>query len=245
MRKKYLFRELLVIPLVFLQSFLTVVGDKVPLPAEDMLLFSIAGRVSEELVQAVILATDQMVFLLLFLLLFGDFLAEQLRTGAVYQFSRMLSRRFWYYHQIGSFTGYSFGYAFLYVGLHAIVTVIASEPGPGNGFFMIFVKLFCIVGLLLLLFGLLCNWLCSMTGVAPGVVICMGLTAICAVLAAQPGIVSWIQMLNPAYYPIELFSERREALGKAGVLCIETAIVSVAAGLYFCRKDIYPADGEG
>lgn len=245
MRRKYLFRILLVIPLVFFQSILTVIGERVPLPAEDMLLYSVAGSVTDEFTQAVVLATGQIVFLFLFLLLFGDFLSEQLRTGAVYQFSRLPSRKSWYIQQIGWLIVYAAGYAILYIGLHAIVALIISDIGPGVVFPVIVLKLICIYSLLMILFGILCNWLCSITGVASGVVISMILTAICAVTAAQMKVPTFVQLINPAHYPMELFYENGRAFGKVLILLIETIVLIVPAGFYYCRKDIYPAEGEG
>ncbi len=81
MMRRYVRRLFLPVPLVLLQRCLDISAGADPEAPEVMLLHAVAGRVTSGGVSAFVLTWECVAFLLLFLVLYGDFIAEQQRTG--------------------------------------------------------------------------------------------------------------------------------------------------------------------
>ena len=121
MQKRYLIGLACPVPLVLFQRCLDLTAEKSGQTPETLLLNAVAGKITSDAVASFVLATGCIVFLVLFLLLFGDSIAQQQRTGAVYRFSRMPSRHPWFLRQFFTLGGCAFAYCGIYVFLHALI----------------------------------------------------------------------------------------------------------------------------
>ena len=67
------------------------------------------------------------------------------------------------------------------------------------------------------------------------------LSALATGAGQDPRILEW----DPAGFPGECFVEQRIFLKKTGILLLEAAAVVAEAGRFFCRRDIFAAEGDG
>lgn len=232
------------IPVVLLRRFLDFSPSGDSSSPTDSLLGALVGMVTQDLTSAVILATEQVVFLVIFVLLFGDSISSQQRLGAVYRFSRMPRRTPWYLYGLLALGGWAGIYCGVYVGLNALVSLLVCgghEPCFGTTA----LALWGIFTLIAWLAGLGCTLLCGRFGASIGGAVTMGLVLALST-AAYYGIGgSWAAALNPMSFTRQTFAAPWSAAGKAAILSGELALLALGAGRYFCTKDIFPVEEEG
>ena len=95
MRRKYLYRVGLAILPVWMGRYIEIVGEKSSESIADTLINGIFGRVTGDAGSRFVIAIGQAIFLVLFLILYGDCIAARQRIGAVYFFSRISNRKKW------------------------------------------------------------------------------------------------------------------------------------------------------
>lgn len=93
MRKKYLYRVGLAILPVWMGRYIELVGEKSTDSVVNILINGIFGRVTGDSGSRFVIAIGQAIFLVLFLILYGDCIAARQRVGAVYFFSRISNRK--------------------------------------------------------------------------------------------------------------------------------------------------------
>lgn len=93
MRKKYLYRVGLAILPVWMGRYIELVGEKSTDSVVNVLINGIFGRVTGDSGSRFVIAIGQAIFLVLFLILYGDCIAARQRVGAVYFFSRISNRK--------------------------------------------------------------------------------------------------------------------------------------------------------
>lgn len=86
MRRKYLYRVGLAILPVWMGRYIEIVGEKSSESIADTLINGIFGRVTGDAGSRFVIAIGQAIFLVLFLILYGDCIAARQRIGAVYFF---------------------------------------------------------------------------------------------------------------------------------------------------------------
>ncbi len=245
MRKRYWRRMLYCVPVVLLKRCLDL-AEKYSEAPEQLLLNAVAGKVTDNFVATFALTTESIVFLVLFLILFGDCISEQQRTGAAYRFSRMPSRRPWFLRSFIALGGYAFGYCGVFIGLHALISLMTSEAAASAELWSISLSLWIVFSLIAWCFATGCNLLCGRFGASVGVMLCVLLTIVLSVLSAIQGMPLWAQLVDPASFIEEIFTSGWRAwIAKSGILCVELLAVTVPAGRYFSTKDIFESEGDG
>lgn len=245
-RKRYVRVLLLPALLALSQRFLDLAGAPSEMPAADLLLNAVAGKITSNSSVSFVLAVEHATFLFLFLLLFGDMVAEQQRTGAVYIFPRMPSRTRWYVRQTLALGGCAFAYCGVYLLCHAAISgFISAEPGGARALWEAAARLWIVFSVIVWALTLAGNLLCGRFGASVGTVVCVVPAILLLAASMRPGLSPRAMYLNPVAMSEEIFTSLRSALIKFGVLCAELAVVFAAAGWYFCTKDIFSAEGEG
>lgn len=245
MRKRYLIGLACPVPLVLLQRCLDLAAEKTGQTPETLLLHAVAGQITSDAVTSFVLATGCIIFLVLFLLLFGDSIAQQQRTGAVYRFSRMPSRHPWFLRQFFTLGGCAFAYCGIYIFLHTLISIRISDMYISLQTYIVSLSLWVVFSLIAWGFAAGCNLLCGRFGTSIGVMLCVLLLTILAALSTREEIPQWVQMINPASFPETVFTDLRTMLQKIGILCLELLAVGFPAGRYFCTKDIFAMEGDG
>ena len=92
MNRRRLRPLLLPVGVAFFQNMLLIFGEPGEVTPADMLINAFVSRQTGEFRSAMILAMENTLVLMLFLIFYGDSVAAQQRTGAVYRFSRMADR---------------------------------------------------------------------------------------------------------------------------------------------------------
>ncbi len=243
MGRRYFWRLVWPVPLVLLQRCLDLAAGADRRPPAELLINAVAGRITNDAATSIVLVSECIVFLLLFLVLYGDSVAEQQRTGAVYRFSRMPSRNTWFCRQTLALGGFAFGYCGIYVFLHG---VISRYLGKGGGtFWPVVLSVWLVFSLIAWTFGMGCNGLCGRFGASVGVVVSAMALILLAAMSIWQVLPWWIQMVNPASFLEAVFTDWTVAARKAGVLCLELLGVTVPIGRYFCKKDLFVVEGDG
>lgn len=245
MRKLYYKRLVYPIPLVLLQRCLDLTPQKYGQTPDMLLLNAVTGKITSDAATSFILATECIVFLLLFLLLFGDSIAEQQRTGAVYRFSRMPSRHPWFLRQLFTLGGYAFAYCGIYIFLHTLISLLISDMSMSLQTYIVSLSLWVVFSFIAWGFAVGCNLLCGRFGASVGVMLCVLLMTALAALSTKQEIPKWVQMINPAFFPETVFTDLRILLHKIGILCIELLAIAFPTGEYFNAKDIFSMEGDG
>lgn len=245
MRRRYYKRLLWPVPLVLLQRCLDLFGDKRSEAPSDLLQNAVAGHITSDNLSSFVLVAEAIIFLLLFLIFYGDFLSEQLRTGAVYLFSRMSSRLRWFRRQTLLLGLFAFAYCGIYILGHTFASVFITSAACDAQLYKTALTLWLLFSLSAFLLALGGNFLCCRFGASVGIVgICLFLLLF-AGLSLRGELPAWFQLLNPAAISDAVFTNSTAALKKAGVLCLECVILIWFTGWYFCKKDIFAVEGEG
>lgn len=244
MRRLYYRRLLYSVPLVLLQRCLDLTSkyDRTP---DELLLNAVAGKVTSDAVTSFVLAAESIIFLLLFLILFGDYISQQQRTGAVYLFSRMPSRRPWFIRQLFTLGGCAYAYCGIYVFLHTLISLLSSKVNASMRTYMVALALWAVFSLIAWGFAVGCSLLCGKFGSSVGVMLCALVIIVLAAVSAKSEVPRWMLAIDPAYFPEEVFSDADQLGLKVGILCAELLAITLAAGRYFDAKDIFAAEGDG
>lgn len=238
-------RVLWAVPVVLVERSLDLLGERQSGPVAEHLLHAVLGRVTAGGVSSFVLAVQQIVFLLLFLLLYGDCVAGQQRTGAVYLFSRMKARGPWFRRAAARLGLYATLYCGLFLLTHTGISLFISTQKDWAGLPATLLELWALLSLVTWLLALGCNLLCGVLGTAAGVSVGMLLCFCLAALSVQVSAPNWVQICNPLSFREEVFAGARAFGGKCLAQIGALFLVSVCSGLYFCRKDLFAAEGEG
>ena len=135
MRRKYLYRVRLAILPVWMGRYIEIVGEKSSESIADTLINGIFGRVTGDAGSRFVIAIGQAIFLVLFLILYGDCIAARQRIGAVYFFSRISNRKKWILKEFVWLLFYSVLYTFCFVGMHMIFSIWEAARRTYQGHF--------------------------------------------------------------------------------------------------------------
>lgn len=236
---------LLPVGVAFFQNMLLIFGEPGKVTPADMLINAFVSRQTGEFRSAMILAMENTLVLMLFLIFYGDSVAAQQRTGAVYRFSRMADRRKWYAGQALTMLGWAAAYCGVYLACQGAVALTRTTLPDDGRFWPAAARVWCLMSLVTWIFGMLCSRLCGGLGAAVGIVrgalAVILLSALATGAGQDPRILEW----DPAGFPGECFVEQRIFLKKTGILLLEAAAVVAEAGRFFCRRDIFAAEGDG
>ena len=172
MRRKYLYRVGLAILPVWMGRYIEIVGEKSSESIADTLINGIFGRVTGDAGSRFVIAIGQAIFLVLFLILYGDCIAARQRIGAVYFFSRISNRKKWILKEFVWLLFYSVLYTFCFVGMHMIFSIWGSSEADLSGtLFKVAFQIGLFLTLLLFEMAVLCNLFCAAGGSAIGILL--------------------------------------------------------------------------
>lgn len=235
---------LFVIPLVLLQRTRELVtATQMSMPSE-LLLNAVTGKVTSDIATSFVVATKCIVFLVLFMLLYGDTISSQQRTVAVFRFSRMPSRIPWYCKnglKLGVLSGI---YCGMYVGLHMLISLHVACNEDSLSIYHIACNLWRVFTIVCWMAAIAGNILCGLYGVSSGFSILAMVMLLLAGISTFSEIPQWVQLVNPISFPENMFIFSIFT-PKLDVMILEMIALFVLAGIYFCRKDIYSAEGDG
>ena len=225
MRRKYLYRVGLAILPVWMGRYIEIVGEKSSESIADTLINGIFGRVTGDAGSRFVIAIGQAIFLVLFLILYGDCIAARQRIGAVYFFSRISNRKKWILKEFVWLLFYSVLYTFCFVGMHMIFSIWGSSEADLSGtLFKVAFQIGLFLTLLLFEMAVLCNLFCAAGGSAIGIL---------------------LSMLNPMWLSADIIENGGSYIQKIIIVFLQTAICAVGTGYYLAKRDLFAREGEG
>ena len=246
MRRKYLYRVGLAILPVWMGRYIEIVGEKSSESIADTLINGIFGRVTGDAGSRFVIAIGQAIFLVLFLILYGDCIAARQRIGAVYFFSRISNRKKWILKEFVWLLFYSVLYTFCFVGMHMIFSIWgSSEANLSETLFKVAFQIGLFLTLLLFEMAVLCNLFCAAGGSAIGILLSM-LCVIGLIMwstAEVDGVVS--EMIYPMWLSADIIENGGSYIQKIIIVFLQMAICAVGTGYYLAKRDLFAREGEG
>ena len=218
MRKKYLYRVGLAILPVWMGRYIELVGEKSTDSVVNILINGIFGRVTGDSGSRFVIAIGQAIFLVLFLILYGDCIAARQRVGAVYFFSRISNRKKWIGKEFVWLLLYSMLYTGCFVGMHT---------------------------LLLFEMSILCNLFCAIGGSAVGILLSMLCVIGLIMWATSEAAGNLSQIINPMWLSADIIENTGSYIKKLLVLLIQMVVCAGISGSYLAKRDLFAREGEG
>ena len=246
MRKKYLYRVGLANLPVWMGRYIELVGEKSTDSVVNILINGIFGRVTGDSGSRFVIAIGQAIFLVLFLILYGDCIAARQRVGAVYFFSRISNRKKWIGKEFVWLLLYSMLYTGCFVGMHTLFSFMGcSEASMSMALLKAVLQIWLFLTTLLFEMSILCNLFCAIGGSAVGILLSM----LCVI-----GLIMWAtseaagnlsQIINPMWLSADIIENMGSYIKKLLVLLIQMAVCAGVSGYYLAKRDLFAREGEG
>lgn len=209
-----------------------------------LLTASVFGRIMLDGNASFVAAMENLTFVILFLLLFSNYLSEHFRCSAVYVFTRIRNRQRWCICRIVEIAVYAAIYVSLYLIVASAACCCRSTEPLTAGDLKIIATIFAFAMLLIILVTVLTNMIALRHGTAMGVIVT--LLAICGLLfiAIYAPDTKWNQVINPL--SCMDFATRDPQL-QISALCSNTILVTtsiVAVTIMVSRFDVAMYDPE-
>lgn len=242
--RRRLKKALLAIPLALALHCLALISQPEPMPAMELLLGKVFGRITLNNNGIYLLAIENLAFVLVFNLLYATCISEHFRYSCVYVFSRQRSRRAWYFRRVGELVLYAVLYLLLYLGCVLLVCLRCStlplEPGDWGKFAVVFLFSLSIV----MDTTLAINLLAMRWGVTVSFFLVQGVLSSLILLAIWTSNIPWMVQINPISC-MNLFDQGAGAqVWMAAYHVLIFAAILFGGARYVARYDIAMFDAE-
>lgn len=242
--RRRLKKALLAIPLALALHCLALISQPEPMPAMELLLGKVFGRITLNNNGIYLLAIENLAFVLVFNLLYATCISEHFRYSCVYVFSRQRCRRAWYFRRVGELVLYAVLYLLLYLGCVLLVCLRCStlplEPGDWGKFAFVFLFSISIVVDTTLAINLLAmRW-----GVTVSFFLVQGVLSSLILLAIWTCNIPWMVQLNPISCLSLLDQGAGEQVRMAAYHVLIFAAILFGGARYVARYDIAMFDAE-
>lgn len=185
MFKDIALKELLVVLYVIVLNMFDIVSERIQSPVYDIVINKLGGQISNSDISSIVLHMEKMGYILLFLILFGNYISKQITDSPVYIFSRINDRRIWYIKERMKL----YGVAVIYIILYLSVIILMSCRLSNMKICSSDIKSIIIIGVYLLLQLTLLTNLCEALTIRLtepiALVICIMLIILGTILATE------------------------------------------------------------
>lgn len=195
--KKQIIKTFLAIPLCILLSCYDLISQPDMYDIEELFVQKIFGRISFYDSSAYFITMQNLVFVILFNLIFSGYIASYFRYSCVYVFSRLKNRRSWYSSRIVELMIYAFIYVTLFLGgnlivcIHKSVLSLESEAWK-TIFLLLFLSFLLVVNTTLAINILSIRWGTTMSFFV--IQVLMFLLVLLAIFTCN---ITWAAVINP------------------------------------------------
>lgn len=236
---KNILKIIIIIPVTLLLNidcFLTAPGS-VFIPVEEYFAGFYVGRVTEGDITTIVFAMENITFVLLFIILFGNSISEKTQHVPAYFFTRVRDRGKWFAGECVRLSGTAVVYVLLYCMVNLLISLVLTGAYPNRRLAWEFIFFFLVSAALVIMMTVLANILTLKLGTAPAFIcVCILVLGLCILaISCQNPILNYI---NPMRYAQS---------GDAG-LWLRTAkviydymlalLVCIAGALYLHRRDM-------
>lgn len=200
-----------VILLIFFLEGYTIVSEPSGGEIILVLLGKLFGTVTELTgddieIKKFIFISEKMGYLILFHILYGNYISNDFRSISVYIFSRAINRRKWFWKKVLELTILSMLYTFLLIGILVIISLYQSGSEGNKEFWKIVLVLYCIQTIITVLTTLFLNLCAVKYNSVASFFITYAIICSLIILAIRSGIQKSLIVWNPFCY-IELGSQ--------------------------------------
>lgn len=196
--KKYI-KIFWIIPIVFAMSAYDLISEPRDIPISILMQTSILGKISGSGIDMLAFTFNQLYFLILFQIFFGNIIADKFYTGAAYYFSRIPNRGRWFCRECLKLSLLAASYAVLFLSNHFILCArLSLQPADVETVTSV-CELFAICWYLLFLTTLAINILSIVFDRKTGFIFGYAIMSICVILALCCQI-KWVNFLDPFCY---------------------------------------------
>lgn len=193
--KKYI-KIFWIIPIVLIMSAYDLISDPMDIPIHLLMQNRVLGKMSGSGIDMLAFTFNQLYFLIVFQIFFGNIIADKFYIGSAYYFSRIPNRSRWFLHECLKLSLLAAGYAVLFLSsLFILCTMLSLHPVNMETVTTV-CELFAICWYLLFLTTLGMNLLSIVFERKTGFIIGYAIMSICVILALCCR-VRWIVFLNP------------------------------------------------
>lgn len=227
-------KTFLILPIV-LGSFLPqMVVGRIDTSVTELLISTVFGRSSDNLV----IVVGKLVYLLLFHLLFGTYISRHFTYMPSYYFSRIPHRCEWFEKQCFFLLCYALWYALLFLGSSFWGCCMISSEKLDKEAWRCFLIMFAVCVSLLWLTTLIINLGIILWKTGMGFLGCWVGIILLEVIAKAAIHNPWISFMNPMSYSDVFYMSSGQALMKISYLFFLAIIVAVCGTVFFHKYDI-------
>lgn len=157
-----------IIPITILFNFNVFLSKPSDIMVGDLLLGKIMGQMTTDNATVFIFLVDSLFYLIIFNLLYGNFIYDDFRYSSVYLFSRLKSRKTWFYKKSLELLGITIVYTLIFLLTNLWLSKMNTVQAINSETLIIFGLLFTRLVLLLFLTTILINLLSIRFGNALG-----------------------------------------------------------------------------
>lgn len=244
-------KMLIIIPITWLHSLSTLLEGKSNINIGIYLASKILGQTNLDNEKLFIFMVENILYLIIFHLLYGNLISENFRYSSVYVFSRIKSRKKWFYRISLKLLSICFLYTFIFLFTNLVICDIGSTKSCNLETFYIFSILLIMLTMILLSTTMIINLISIRFGNSIGFLTVYILLLLFLFLALQSPKSEFIRkyplvlILNPA--TAMSFNFVRETFLQAGVIiyyAILNLIILLTGSNYINHFDIALSDAE-
>lgn len=246
-----IYKIVLIIPITLLTSLYDLISDKQDIPISSMLIEKVFSQMSNVDSRVSIIVLEKLFYIILFNILYGNFIYENFRCSSVYVFSRLKSRKGWFYKNILQLLIFSASYTGIFLGVNLLICLKCSNGYIDNKAIATLTMLFFVITIILALTTLGINLISIRYGNTIGYIIVYSIIMFLVVLAinmyknAYIANNLWILFINPM---CGLFSEGNSSIKQQIAIMIYDlfllSMLVVTGARYIENVDISLVDRE-
>lgn len=236
---KNILKIIIIIPaalLLHIDCFLSSYGS-VDIPVEEYFAGFFVGRVTEGDITTIVFAMENLAFVLLFIILFGNSISEKTGFVPAYYFTRERSRGKWFAKECVKLSGMAAIYVLLYCAVLFIISCTLTGAHINRRLIMEVLFFFAVSAALIIMMTVLANILTLKLGTAPAFIcVCVIVLGLCILaISCQNPILNFI---NPMCYVQLQDASIWQRTGNVIYDYALAALTRIAGSVYMSRKDI-------
>lgn len=248
--KKWL-KVLVIIPITIIFSAYKFISEPIDITVGNLLLSTVMGQTSTENTTAFLFVVEKLFYLVIFNIMYGNFIYDDFRYSSVYLFSRLKSRSTWFYKKSLELLGITFVYTGLFLITNFFICKNCTLSPIEQSDIIILFLLFARIIMLLFLTTVAINLISIRLGNALGFII-VYISVVLLVFVAMNqsslpyiGTSKWLLIFNPACGIIEDIYYDTNLLVVFFIYNIILVCIAMMIGsLYIDRFDVALVDYE-
>ncbi len=236
---KNILKIIIIIPatlLLNMDCFLSHYGS-VDIPIEEYFAGFFVGRVTQGDITTIVFAMENLAFVLLFIILFGNSISEKTGYVPAYYFTRERNRGKWFAKECVKLSGMAAIYVLLYCAVLFIISCILTGANINRELILEILFFFVVSAALIIMMTVLANILTLKLGTAPAfIVVCVFVLGLCILaISCQNPVLNFI---NPMCCVQSYDTDIWLRAGNVIYDYVLAVLICIAGSAYMRRRDM-------